>query len=404
MTAGAAADARSQRPRLLFVLNEAYFFLSHRLSTAQAAAAAGFEVHVAAPCHHAWAPAGFSVGELKALGFQFHAIPMSRRGINPFGELHTFVALCRLYRRLRPDIVHHVTIKANLYGGLAARLTGVPAALFAVSGLGQMFVARDWRMAALRAVVARALALAFAHPNSIVICQNASDRQTLIDQRIASADDIVILGGAGVDLEQFRPLEPVAGNAVVILAARLIWDKGIDEFVQAARLLKERGVPVRMVLVGRTHVSNPRAVSEEVLRGWVAEGVVEWWGFRTDMAEVLGQSHVVCLPSSYGEGVPKVLLEAAACGRPIVTTDIPGCRDVVTHGENGYLVPPRDAVALADALAALAADRVLRDAMGQSSRLRAERRFDQGEVAKATVALYNDLFRDGVGFHRTVRR
>jgi glycosyltransferase involved in cell wall biosynthesis len=387
----ASAEVGPSGKTLLLVINEAYFLLSHRREVVLAAQRAGYRVHVAAPSHHAWAPEAFKLEELEKIGCVVHVIPLSRRGMNPLTEARTFAALVSLYRRLRPDVVHHITIKPNLYGGLAARLTSVPAAVFAVAGLGELFTGKRLATRLARPFVARALRLALGHRNARVIVQNPEDRQRLIGDNLAAPDRIVIIRGSGVDLAQFRAQPEPDGTPVVLMAARLIWDKGIAEFVEAARLLKRRGIAARCVLVGGTHPTNPRAVPATTLRGWAVEGVVEWWGFQTDMTKVLPQAHIVCLPSMYGEGVPKVLLEAAGCARAVVASDIPGCREAVAQGTTGLLVRPGDSEALADALATLLADPARRVAMGMSGRRLVEADFDERKVAAQTLAVYSEL-------------
>jgi len=311
--------------------------------------------------------------------------------MKPFQELRTFLALLGLYRRLRPDIVHHLTVKPNLYGGLAARLVGVPSVVYAITGLGQMFVAGQGVLRAVRPFVLMLMRLAFGHRNARVIVQNKSDRDFLVENGVAALGDTVLIQGSGVDLDLFHPrLEP-DGDPVIILPSRLIWEKGIQEFVDAARLLQAEGVAARFVIVGNTHPSNPRAVPEDALRGWAERGIVEWWGRREDMAQVMAESHIVCLPSKYGEGVPKVLLEAAAAGRPVVATDTAGCREVVQDGVEGLLVPPADSHALAVALRQLLAAPDVRAAMGVAARTKAEAAYGIEAVVCATLEIYGGL-------------
>lgn len=381
----------SKKPILLFVVNEAYFLVSHRLPIAMAAQRRGYDVHVAAPADNVWAPADYSIDELAALGLTFHEIPMSRRGTRPMQELRTVMALWRLYRRLRPDIVHHLTIKPNLYGGMAARLTGVPCVVYAITGLGQMFVATKGALRLLRPLVLSVMRIAFGHGNGRVIVQNASDREFLIDNGVVELDATVLIQGSGVDLELFQPTEEPAGEPVVILPSRLIWEKGIQEFVDAAKQLRADGVAARFALVGNTHASNPRAVPEETLRGWAEAGIVEWWGRREDMPEVMAQCHIVCLPSKYGEGVPKVLLEAAAAGRPVVATDTPGCREVIEDGVEGLLVPAGDSAALAAALRRLIESPAERLAIGTAGRAKATIDLGIDQVVARTLAVYSEL-------------
>ncbi|MBM3554399.1 MAG: glycosyltransferase family 4 protein [Alphaproteobacteria bacterium] len=378
--------------RLLYVINETYFFLSHRLPVARAAQEAGFEVHVAAPDDHVWAPDGFSVDEIAKAGFTYHRVPLSRRGTDPLQEAHTFAAINALYRELRPALVHNLTIKPVLYGGVAARLAGVPAVVAGVTGLGQMFTAPGWRMGLMRRAATAAYRFAASHPRSRFIVQNREDGEILARLGAVPERNIRLIRGSGVDLAGYTPApEPESERPLVILPARLIWEKGVGEFVAAARIIRARGVPARLALVGDTKSSNPRAVPEAQLRAWAEEGVVEWWGRRDDMPEVLRQSAIVCLPSTYGEGVPKALIEAAAVGRPIVATDAGGCREIVREGENGLLVRPREPAELAEALIRLLTDRALRNRLGERGRKIAETEFSDRDVAAKTLEVYREI-------------
>jgi len=377
--------------RLLFVVNETYFFMTHRLPIAHAMAATGWEVHVAAPDDHVWAPEGFSVETLEEAGFRYHPVSLSRRGRNPFQELRTLLALWRLIRRLKPDLIHLLTIKPIIYGGIAARLSGVRAMVCTITGLGQLFVETGPGSAMLRFLITTLYRFALAHPNARTIVQNSHDGDVLIRAGAADPDRVRLIRGSGVNLDEFTPSDPPQGTALVILPARLIWEKGVSEFVAAADILKQQGLVARFALVGDTRKSNPRAVPSTQIEEWVAAGIVEWWGRRTDMPNVLSEAAIVCLPSTYGEGVPKVLIEAAAVARPIVATDIPGCREIVRDGENGLLVPPSDPPALADAIFRLATDRELRARMGRRGREIAESEFAEALVVQQTLAVYNEV-------------
>lgn len=373
----------SERPRLLFTVNDAGFFLSHRLPIALAAKAEGFDVQVATG-------PGAAVARIVAHGFPHHAVPISRRGRNPWTEAKAIWALYRLYRSLRPDLVHHVTIKPVLYGGIAARLAGVPAVVSAVSGLGYVFVRHGPASAMLRAIVKAAYRIALHRQGARVIFQNPDDHREFVEQGLVAAKACVLIKGSGVDIGRFAPTPEPAGAPRVVLAARMLWDKGVGEFVEAARLLNKDGVQARFVLVGASDDGNPTAIPSARLRAWQADGVVEWWDHRTDMPGVLAQAHIVCLPS-YREGLPKSLVEAAACARPIVATDVPGCREIARDGENALLVPARDPAALAEALARLIADPGLRRRMGARGRAIAEAEFSLDRVVAETLALYGTL-------------
>jgi glycosyltransferase involved in cell wall biosynthesis len=371
----------TERRRVLIVVNDAAFFLSHRLALALGARDAGFDVHVATP-RDAASP------QIVAHGLSFHPIPLSRRGTSPVAELSTLAALVKLYRSVEPDLVHHVTAKAILWGGLAARIARVPAVVHAVSGLGYIFIAESRKARAMRAALRIAYRTATAHPNCAVIFQNEDDRNAFAD--VIRTSRIVFIQGSGVDLERFRvaPL-PTDGIPIVVLPSRMLWDKGVGEFVDAARSLLRRGVAARFVLAGGLDPANPAAIAPERLTEWTREGVVEWWGHREDMPEVLALATLVCLPS-YREGMPKALLEACALGRPIVTTDVPGCRDVLGGGTFGVLVPARNSEALAGAIAQLLSEPARLERMAGEAALRGSE-FSVDAVVDRTIALYREL-------------
>ena len=278
-----------------------------------------------------------------------------------------------------------------LYGGIAARLTRVPGMVAAISGLGFVFLSNSLKMRLVRSVVARLYRVALGHPNSRVIFQNANDRDMLKSMGAVRNDQVVIIRGAGVDLNAYRASpEPASPPVVVTMVARLLRDKGVQEFVQAARLLRERGVPVTMQLVGGVDAGNPTSATQEDVDAWRREGCVEALGERSDVAALYAAAHIAVLPS-YREGLPKSLIEAAACARAVVTTDVPGCRDAIEPDVTGLLVPVRDAQALADAIARLAGDAALRQAMGTAGRALAEREFNVERVARIHVELYDTL-------------
>lgn len=370
--------------RLLFVVNNPAFFMSHRVPVALAAQRAGYDVHVATMD-------GPAVADIEALGMTHHAIPMTRSGKHPLQELGTLLALLRLFRRLRPQVAHLVTIKPVLYGGIAARLARVPGMVAAISGLGFVFLSNSLKMRLVRAVVARLYRLALGHRNSRVIFQNGADRDLLKSLGAVRDEQVVLIRGAGVDLDLCRALpEPPAPPVVVTMVARLLRDKGVQEFVQAARLLRERGVPVTMRLVGGVDAGNPASATPAEVEAWQREGSVQALGERADVPQLYADSHIAVLPS-YREGLPKSLIEAAACGRAVVTTDVPGCRDAIDPGKTGLLVPVRDPQALADAIARLAGDATQRQAMGAAGRALAEREFNIERVARIHVDLYDTL-------------
>jgi len=373
------------RPRtLMFVVNNPAFFLSHRLPLALAAQAAGYAVHVATM-------GGESVTRIEALGMTHHNVPMTRSGKQPLQELGTIVALRRLFKQVQPDVVHLVTIKPVLYGGIAARLAGVPGMVAAISGLGFIFMQGGVRARIVRAIVARLYRVALGHPNSRVIFQNQSDRGMLAQLGAIRDDQVVMIRGAGVELSDFAAAPPPPAPPVVVtMAARLLIDKGVREYVEAARLLRERGVPVKMRLAGNPDPGNPASITDDEVAAWRAQGDVECLGERDDIPALYADSHIVALPS-YREGLPKALLEAAAAGRAVVTTDVPGCRDAIEPDVTGVLVPVKDAASLADTIGQLAQDETMRTSMGLAGRALAEQAFDVREVAGKHVHVYDML-------------
>jgi len=387
MQGGAASpDAGSQAHasgRLLFVVNNPAFFLSHRLPLAEAARDAGYEVHVATMD-------GPSVATIVTRGFTHHVVPMSRSGRNPVQEIGTLWTMWRLMRRIRPDVVHLVTIKPVLYGGLAARLARGPGRVAAIAGLGYVFTRRSSRFDPLRVLVTAFYRLALGGPRSRVVFQNEADRDVLLTAGVVHTDQSVLIRGSGVDLNAYRPRPEPPGPVVVCMAARLLRDKGVYEFVAAARLLRERGLPVEFRLAGSIDPGNPASISENELDAWRSEGVVTLLGERDDIADVYAASHIVALPS-YREGLPRSLVEAAACGRPVVTTDAPGCRDAIEPDVTGLLVPPGDAQALAEAVATLAHSVELRARLGIAGRALAERAFDIRSIAARHLEVYQSL-------------
>ena len=373
--------------RLLFVDNDVNSFYSYRIEMARAARDVGFDVHIAAPD-------GKAAAILLSEGFRFHSVPMTRSGLHPWKELATIAALFRLYRRLRPDLVHHLRLKPVLYGGLAAYSARVPAVVGLLTGLGYVFIAETRKAAVIRKLVKLSGKVAFRHGNQRIIFQNPDDQFVFVQNKILPACQTALIKGSGVDVNTYIPTPERDGVPVVVLASRMLRDKGVDEFVDAARSLRDAGVRARFVLVGETDPGNPTAITAPQLRQWADSGVVEWWGHQGNMKDVLAQAHIVCLPS-LREGVPKVLIEAAACGRAIVTTDAPGCREIVRNGENGLLVPVRNTRALAEALRLLIENPPLRAGMGLKGRDIVVQEFSIERVVSETLGVYRELLAAG---------
>jgi glycosyltransferase involved in cell wall biosynthesis len=367
----------------MFVVNVDWFFLSHRLPIALEALRQGYQVHIATGLTD-------KLGELERHGLVVHPLALDRSSAGLGNAWRTMVQLWQIFRAVRPDVVHLVTIKPVLLGGLVARLAGVPAVVAAVSGLGFVFLARGTK-ATLRRWLAGALySVALGHRNLKVIFQNADDLRSLAKVAYVPAAKVAIVRGSGVDLARYAYVPLPGGVPVVLLAARLLADKGVLEFVQAARLLKLRGCSARFVLVGTVDPDNPTSFTDAEVAAWGNDGVMELWGHRADMPQVLAAALLVVLPS-YREGLPKVLIEAAACGRAVVTTDVPGCRDAIDPGITGVLVPVRNVAALADAMETLINDPVRCAVMGGAGRALAEQAFDVRQVVAAHLQIYQNL-------------
>ncbi len=365
--------------KLLYFVTEDWYFCLHWLPLAIAVRDAGFDVTVLTRVSEH--------GErIRGAGLGLIPIPLSRGGTNPFLELGLLRRLIAVLRREQPELIHNIAQKPVLYGTLAARLAGVPAVVNTLAGLGFMFSSQGAKARLLRIAAVHAYRHLLKEPNVRVIVQNPDDAEHL---RAHASVEPVLIRGAGVDLGRFRPTPEPPEPVVVALASRLLWDKGVAEFVEAASLLRERGVAARLALVGKPDPGNPTAVAEARLSAWAQQGLVEWWGYREDMPRVLEQTHIVCLPS-YREGLPTILIEGAAAGRALVATDVPGCREVVRDRMNGFLVPPYDALKLADALQQLVEDAALRKAFGEQSRTLAEAEFGIQRVVRDTLHVYRD--------------
>jgi glycosyltransferase involved in cell wall biosynthesis len=368
----------------MFVVNADWFFLSHRLPIALEAQRLGYEVHIATSLTD-------KLAELEHHGLVVHPLALTRSSASLRNALLTMLELWAVFRVVKPDVVHLVTIKPVLLGGLVARLAGVPAVVAAVSGLGFVFVARGVKAAMRRLLVGALYRVALGHKNLKVIFQNTNDLNILSKLANLPSSKVEMIRGSGVDLSIYGLTLLPLGVPVVLLASRLLVDKGVREFVNAARLLKQQGVSARFCLCGSVDLFNPTSLTDMELEKWASEGIVELWGQRSDMPEVLSTAHLVVLPSYYGEGLPKVLIEAAACGRPVVTTDHPGCRDAIDSNVTGLLVPVRNAPALADAIKELLKNPERCQTMGNAARALAESAFDVRQVVAKHLSIYQKL-------------
>lgn len=380
-----ATDNAALRARLVLFIAEYGYFLSHRLALAQEAAAEGYAVTVVT-C----VPPGVTPGAWPGVDVVHLDVP---RGMSaPLADLRALSRLVRLLRRLRPGILHNVSMKLILLGTLAAWLADVPRVLNAFTGLGALFHTDGGAVRGVRSVLVPVLRWLVRRTGAWALFQNPADQSAMEALGLAAAERSALVCGAGVDVAKFRPAPEPAGAPVVLFVGRLLLDKGLAEFVSAATRLREQGVQAQFQVAGEPDPQNPRSVPASLLADWRRAAPVEWLGQVQDMAGQMARSHIVCLPS-YHEGVPKVLLEAAAAGRPAVTSDIDGCRMVVEAGRSGLLVPVRDGAALAAALGRLIADAGLRRAFGARARELAETRFAAPLVNGQVMELYRRMVR-----------
>lgn len=387
---GARSSGRMKT--VLVAPSDAYLY-HFRLPLAEALRTAGHEVVLVSP------PGPYGP-KLESLGFRWVPVPMARSGVNPVREAALVWRLFRLFRRERPDLVHGFIMKGALYGALAARLAGVPARVGSITGLGYLFLTETSAARMLRALVRGLFRVAFSGDGARVILQNRDDLALFGNVRLATLGTLVMIPGSGVDCERFRPRETEeAADAPapagqprfrVLLAARLLWHKGLAEYVEAARMLCSEGRPVDFLLAGEPDPDNPTSVPESTVRAWAQQGWVQWLGYVEDMPGLLHTVDAVVLPS-YREGLPKALVEGAACGLPLVATDVPGCREVVTDGVHGLLVPVRDAGALAAAVRRLQDDPALRRRLGTAARAKAVAEFGVAKVVQRTLDVYGEL-------------
>ena len=385
MTYSSSIPARSEskinpKPVLLFVVNVDWFFLSHRLPIAIAAQKHGYEVHIAV---------GITDQDvrLKSHGLIVHSLRLERGETNPLLALRTLFDILAICRTVNPDIIHFVTIKPIILGGIACHFLKRKCLVFSVSGLGYIFSSNGIKATVRKEIASLLYRFALAHKYIMVVFQNNHDLQTIRKPAKLLPSQTIVVPGSGVDLSKFAPLDMPAGPPIILFAARLLTSKGIYDFIEASSLVPD----ARFVVAGQFDSENRECLRPQELERSVQSGCIEYWGFSDSVADLINKSSIVVLPSYYGEGLPKVLIEAAACGRPVITTDHPGCRDAIEPGITGLLVPVRNPKALASAIQELINNPVLRISMGRAGRALAERKFDVKEVVQTHLDIYSEL-------------
>ncbi len=367
-------------PTLLYTETEDRAFLSHRLPMARAARAAGFDVHVAAM-------AGPKADAIRAEGFTLHPIPFRRGGLSPFGAISTILALRKIKRELSPTLVHHVGMQMCVLGGISSLGMTTPQ-VNAMTGLGYAFTATTARALTLRVVIAIALRFLLNRDHAVFLVQNPDDRAALETIGI-DPHRLARIPGSGVDTDQLIPLPEPSGKTAVGFAGRLLTSKGIRALVAAHRILRGRGEDIRLLIAGTPDPANPDSVSLREAEEWNNEAGITWLGHVTDISTLWRDCHIAALPS-HREGLPKSLLEAAACGRPLVATDAPGCREIAIPDQTGLLVPLENPEALAQAISELAASPELRQRYGAAARQFVVEKMSAQAIGTAIVDLYNE--------------
>lgn len=369
--------------KIIYIVNVDWFFISHRLPIALEALNQSHEVHI-------FAKDTGKMDYLKSVGLKVHPLNLERGSVNPFQSLKLLLDLKEKITSIQPDVVHLVTIKPVLIGGLASILAKVPSIVYAISGLGFIFTNPMLKAKILRLGVIPLYRLALSAKNKTVIVQNLDDLRILRQYVTIPESQAVLIPGSGVNLKQFDFQPLPLKNKIVLMACRLLADKGVYEFHKSARILKEKYPDIRFVLVGDIDLDNPASLTEQELNEWVRKGDLEWWGYQSNMPEVLSQATIVVLPS-YREGMPKVLLEAQALGRPIVTTDVPGCREAIENGKTGFLAKVKDEHSLANSIEKLISSEELCLEFSRNARILAEQKFDIEQVVKTHMNIYENL-------------
>ena len=367
--------------KLLYFIGEDKAFLSHRVNLALAAKKAGFDVHVVTyiTSHKA---------EIQKLGFHLHGLMhFQRGGMNPFKDLLCLFELVKLYLQIKPDVVHHVAWKPVLYGSIASLLTRVPKVVNALTGMGYLFISPSLKARILRGCVGCLLPNILRFQKHMMIVQNPDDKELAKNCFRISPQKIRLIRGSGVDTSKYKSTPPPKGRLKFVCVARMLWDKGIHELVEATRIAKLTHANFDVILCGDTDPENPAAIPPEKLKEWSRQGLITWKGHIKDVANIYKNAHVAVLPS-YREGLPKSLLEAASCGLPIITTDAPGCREIVRENRNGFLVPIKDPRKLAEAMGKMIKSAERRKKFGLASRDMVEKYFSDEIIISKTMRLY----------------
>lgn len=366
--------------KVILVSNTDWYLFRFRISLASYLRSRNIEVVMVCPN-------GQYVQAIEEQGFRWVKWEVGRKTVNPLTELSSLLHLIRILKQEKPDLIHLHTIKPVIYGTLAAQIVNFKKIVRSVTGRGYIFIATDWRAKILRPLVKGIYRFILRNSYGVTIFENSNDKQFFEENKLINKEKSFLIEGVGVDINYFSAQLELDQSPIILMASRLLWDKGVDTFVEAAHITKQNYEKVRFVLVGQPDTGNPASIPVSIINNWVNNKIIEWWGWKADMREVFATCHIVALPS-LSEGIPTVLLEAAACARPLVATDVPGCREVVQNGVNGFLVPVKDAQALSLAFQKLIINKELRSTMGRASRQIVETRFASDKINQQTFELY----------------
>ena len=374
--------------KILVIVNVDWFLYSHRLPIILEANKQGFEVHVATSIT--------DISKKKSLikkGIHFHELPIDRSGKSCKNLLNVFLKIIVLLYKLKPNVLHLITIQPILLGGIASRIIGINKIVYAISGLGHSFLSENLSSSIRRYLITFMYRIALCNKNRIVIFQNPTDLKFLSKTCSLDSSEVTLINGSGVNLEKFVYSDLPRSTPTILMASRLLKSKGVYEFVNAARILKKKGLDIKFQLVGKPDKSNPLAIKSKELNQWIEDGLIEYLGFQNKMNEIIPKSHIVVLPSYYPEGLPKIICEAAACGRAVITTNQPGCKDAIVEGETGILIETKQSKQLATAILKLIEDPKLLKKMSFKARKRAEKLFNIDSIVEKHIEIYNYLYK-----------
>lgn len=371
--------------KILLFANTDWYLYNFRLPLAEKLRELSYEVVLVSP-------PGDYANKIEQAGFCWIPLEMNRRSVNLFSEIWVIKRLIDIYSKQKPDLVHHFTIKSVIYGSIAAKFVGIKSVVNAVAGLGFVFTNKSVFAKVLKPIAKLVLKFSLSGKGTRLILQNPDDQALFFESGLVSKEKTRLIRGSGVNTVRFRPHSKVnSGDANVLLASRLLWDKGIADYVECARIVKDEYMNANFLLAGMPDGGNPNSVQKSDLENWNQDGIINPLGHVSNMAERLKDINIVVLPTVYGEGVPRILIEAAATGLPLVATDVPGCREIIVDGVNGFLVPKRDPHALAKAIITLLNKVGLCDSMGQAGRKLVLEKFDEKSVLERTINVYKEI-------------